>query len=344
MKKKIIVIVTLLCVAILCVGSLVVSLINKRASKNASDAVGNTAGNLYNKGYFCESDNGYVYFANAYDGFALYRMLPDESEMKKLITTETKSINAAGKYFYYYQSGSGAGTGLGYLFRTTGIYRADAKNGNNAICLNMLLSDEMILTGNTIYYYATSDEGDTISKMDIDGKNKQVVLPYKISLGSVQNGNLYYTDGVEDFHLKALNLSSNSISEILAEDVYQPIVDGNEVYCIDIHNNYALVRYDLTTKEKTVLDESRTDLFNLSDRYVYYQTSGDNPQLKRVSRDGATIEVIADGAYSDINLTSRYVYFHKFDSDVPVYKIPLDGSLTISTFDVAKEAAFSSAK
>ena len=55
MKKKIIVIVTLLCVAILCIGSLVGLLISKRASKNTPDAVGNTAGNLYNKGYFCES-------------------------------------------------------------------------------------------------------------------------------------------------------------------------------------------------------------------------------------------------------------------------------------------------
>ncbi|MCM1339984.1 MAG: DUF5050 domain-containing protein, partial [Muribaculaceae bacterium] len=54
-------------------------------------------------GLFCEND-GYVYFANAYDGNALYSMKPDETEMKKLIYTEVSSINADGKFLYYYDA------------------------------------------------------------------------------------------------------------------------------------------------------------------------------------------------------------------------------------------------
>ena len=37
---------------------------------------GNTAGNLYNEGYFCEKD-GIVYFANPADNYCLYSMNPD---------------------------------------------------------------------------------------------------------------------------------------------------------------------------------------------------------------------------------------------------------------------------
>ena len=44
---------------------------------------GNTAGNLYNEGYFCEKD-GIVYFANPADNYCLYSMNPDGTNIKKL--------------------------------------------------------------------------------------------------------------------------------------------------------------------------------------------------------------------------------------------------------------------
>ena len=96
---------------------------------------------------------------------------------------------------------------------------------------------------------------------------------------------------------------------------------------------------DLTTGEKTTLDDTRTDMLNASPQYIYYQTSGDNPQFKRISKDGSYMEVIADGAYNTIQTTSKYVYFLKFGSSVPVYRIPLDGPIDISTFDAALQAA-----
>lgn len=341
MKKKIIITITSLCILLLCIGGILSIKFIKKSTLNAPDTVGNTTGNLYNNGYFCESDDGYVYFSNAYDSFSLYRMLPDETDMQKLVSTETKSINAAGKYFYYYRSGSGTGTGLGYMFNTTGIYRANSKNGENGLCLDMTPSDNILLIGNTVYYNSEKN-GNSIHTVSTDGKDKSTLLPYNITFGSVQNGKLYFTDGIENFHLKALDLTTNTVSDILAEDIYLPIIDGNDLYCIDIHNNYALVQYDMTTWEKTILDETRTDFFNLSSQYVYYQTSGDNPQFKRISRTSHSIDIIADGAYSDINLTSKYVYFHEYNVNIPVYKIPLDGDITISTFDAAKTAVIDS--
>ena len=45
--------------------------------------VGNTAGNLYNNGYFVE-DGGKVYFSNTYDGNNIYVMNPDQSDLKMI--------------------------------------------------------------------------------------------------------------------------------------------------------------------------------------------------------------------------------------------------------------------
>ena len=44
-----------------------------KIAENPADTVGNTAGNLYNGGYFCEKD-GMVYFCNIYDNHSLYSM------------------------------------------------------------------------------------------------------------------------------------------------------------------------------------------------------------------------------------------------------------------------------
>ena len=81
MKKiKLIFIIILL---ILVIGGLsVFAYIQNRVPENPAGTVGNTAGNLYNDGLFCENE-GKVYFSNAYDANTLYVMNPDETEIKE---------------------------------------------------------------------------------------------------------------------------------------------------------------------------------------------------------------------------------------------------------------------
>ena len=72
-------------------------LLSSRIPMNDEYTTGNTTGNLNNGGYFCEMD-GRVYFANAYDNFALYSMNPDETDLVKFNEGAVSSINAAGNY------------------------------------------------------------------------------------------------------------------------------------------------------------------------------------------------------------------------------------------------------
>ena len=137
----------------------------------------------------------------------------------------------------------------------------------------------------------------------------------------------------------ALDLRTNTSRQVLADDVYMPVIEGNTVYGIDIHDNYSLIRLNTTDGSKTLLDTGRIDLLNVTDSYIYYQTSGSTPQLKRIRRDGSDMEVVANGAYSNINATSQYVYFTQFGSDTPVYKTPASGPVNVTTFDRASQAA-----
>lgn len=337
MKKKVIAIVCVMFAVLICAGLFIFSSITKRVPENPRGTIGNTSGNLYNGGLFCES-GGYVYFSNPYDSNALYCMRPDESEMKKLITTQVASINADGNYVYYYQGGSGGSAGLGFLISTTGIYRAKKANPKDVTCLDRVLGKYVILADNTVYYTSSDDEI-SLKSVGIDGSDKQTLLALDILPVSVQDGIFYYINNEDNLHLMAYNLGTKASRQVLTDDIYMPIIEGNTVYGIDIHSDYALVRLDIATGEKTLLDSDRTDLINLTDSYIYYQTSGKKPQLKRIRRDGSDMSVVRDGAYSNINATSNYVYFTGFGSTTPMYKTSAAGPVNVTTFDEASKAA-----
>lgn len=337
MKKKVIAIICVIFAVLICAGLFIFSSIMKRVPENPVGTIGNTSGNLYNGGLFCESD-GYVYFSNPYDGNALYCMRPDESEMKKLVTTQVASINADGNYLYYYQGGSGGSAGLGFLISTTGVYRVKKSNPKDVVCLDRVLGKYVILADNTVYYTSSEDEI-SLKSVGIDGSDKETLLALDILPVSVQNSTFYYINNEDNLHLMAYDLRTKASRQVITDDIYMPIIEGNTVYGIDIHDNYSLVRLDITTGAKTLLDSDRTDLINVTDSYIYYQTSGKTPQLKRIRRDGSDMAVVMDGVYSNINATSNYVYFTGFGSTTPVYRTSATGPINVSSFDEASRAA-----
>jgi hypothetical protein len=327
---KLIVIIAIVCILLILAGAYALYYYKNRVPKNPTGTVGNTSGNIYNGGLFCESD-GYVYFTNPYDSGSLYRMLPDESEITSFIASQMTCINADSNFIYCYREGSGSGTGLGYLFAMSGIYRIRKSDPSDATCLDRVDSKYVILADNNVYYTST-DEGTSLKKVSIDGKQIETLLELDILPVSVQNSTFYYMNNEDSLHLMAYDLDSERSYQVLGEDVYMPIIEGNTVYGIDVHDGYSLIRLDVSTDTKTVLDSDRTDMLNVANDYIYYQTSGDNPQLKRVKRDGSGLEVVADGAYHNINATSEYVYFTDYDSETPIYHTSEYGPVNVSSF------------
>ncbi len=340
MKRKGIIIFSVVCIILVLFSIGIVVRLQSRIEPNPVGTVGNTAGNLYNGGVFCEND-GYVYFSNPHDGNALYRMLPDETEQEKLIATEIGSINAAGDYIYFYQKGSGSGEGFGYVFDSTGVFRAEKKNPKRITCLDQIRGSHLVLADNTLYYNTISSaDGDSLKKVDMDGENMEVLLKAPVTPACIDRSTLYFANADGNNHLMSLSAGSKNAAAFLAEDVYMPIVDGSTIYYIDMHNNYALASFDSLTGTKTFLTREWVDTYNISDSYIYYQTAGDAPQLKRMSKDGTFSEAVADGAYYNISLTSQYAYFTKFGTDRPIYKTPVNGAVFVSTLQATPQAGF----
>ena len=111
---------------------------------------------------------------------------------------------------------------------------------------------------------------------------------------------------------------------------------------MDVSENYRLCRYSLSANTVEILTNDRVDTFNVGEQYIYYQrNSATEPALMRMRLDGSSPEVVAEGNYSDINLTSAYAYFHEFGQDTPVYHTPVNGDVNVTTFTAAESAAAS---
>lgn len=330
---------------VILIGLFVSVILSSRIPMNDENTVGNTPGNLNNGGYFCESD-GRVYFANAYDGYALYSMNPDESDMVKLAGNSVFSINAAGKYLYCSMTSDGSGgSGLGSFTRTSGIYRSDLK-GKSTISLDRCRIVSMQLCGNYLYYEKYDNNvGTSLGKIRIDKKEQQTVADKIINPNCFVNGKIYYNGTEGDHYLYALDVASDRSSVVWRGNLWNPIVQDGYVYYMDISENYRLCRYSLSGDVVEVLTGDRIDMFNVYDNYIYYQvSSADSPALKRMRTDGSEQELVREGVYQNINITSEYVYFNAFDESVPVYKTYTYGPVNVTTFDAAREAAFENLK
>ncbi|MCM1175746.1 MAG: DUF5050 domain-containing protein [Blautia sp.] len=337
-QKNIIIVSIIVCVLI---SLFAFTMFTGRITMNDEYTVGNTAGNLNNGGLFCESD-GRVYFANAYDGNALYSMNPDETDLVKLNSNSVASINAGGDYLYYYmESGSkGRGKGLGFMGRTAGIYRSE-KDGKHTACLDRTFAVTMQLCGNYLYYQDYDNKtGTVLSKVKIDKSEKTEVADYVINPASCVNGLIYFNGTKDDHELYTLNTANDTIASVWPGDIWNPVCLDGYIYYMDVQNNYRLCRYNMSESVVEVLTNDRVDFFNIYYGYIYYQKSSKTePALKRMYADGSNPEIVASGVYENISITSQYVYFNQYGASVPVYKTSTFGGVAVTTFDAAAAAA-----
>lgn len=340
-KNLLIFIATLIFLAIL----MLIALMIGRVPLNDENTTGNTPGNLNNGGYFCESE-GRVYFANAYDEYALYSMSSNESDVRKLNDGAYSFLNVGGDYLYYSMIGRSDGYDLGSIGTAYGIYRSKL-NGKRVVGLDRSHIINMQLCGNYIYY-EKYDNKDAVSleKIKINKKDRQTVAPKTIiNPNCYVNGTIYYNGAATDHYLYALDTATGVSSVVWEGDLWNPVVQDGYVYFMDVSSDYRLCRYSLYDDKVEVLTNDRIDMFNVYDNYIYYQVSSPtSPALKRMLVDGSSPEIVKEGVFQNINITSQYVYFNAFDEPTPVYKTSTFGPVNVTTFDAAMQAATNNTK
>lgn len=314
------------------------SVFKSRHAKIPEGTVGAMAGNLNNEGLFCESD-GRVYFSNIYDSGCLYSMNADQTDIKKVFNISAKYINAGGDYLFFYGDTIAASQGLGSVVSKPGMFMIK-KDGSHLKSLAKIISQSMLLVDNNIYYQTfTQNKGTEFAKLDLKSLESTILIDHIVTPSSYYNGSIYFNGTQDDHHLYALNLTTETTEDIWGGDIWNPIVHNGYVYYMDVMNNYRLCRYSLSDNVIEILSKDRIDFFNVYGNIIYYQKSSNTkPALKRINIDGTGDEVIKEGVFNCINITSEYTYFKEFGDDYKLFYTPTFGSPNVQEFTNAKEA------
>ena len=289
----------------------------RQVTPNPTGTIGNTAGNLNNGGLFCEY-NGTVYFANPKDGYSLYTMTTDEQEVTKLTNSEVCNILAGGKYIYYFQKSS-HDESMGNVRISRSFFRCDL-DGTHATSLT---SDTIVcaqLVDNYLYILAAKNNAPSFYKMKIDKSDKVMLANYVVNPASVQDGHIYYNGTGNNHYLYSLNTANDVPTEIWQGNLWYPIADGDYIYFLDVENNYRLCRYVRSRDVVEIMTEDRIECYNIGNGYIYYQCNSPTAAaLKMMRTDGSGLTVIAEGNFTNINMTSKYVYFQEYGNSTSLY-------------------------
>lgn len=344
-KHNLKIILALVIFLLLLTGLTVFNYITSKVPSNPISYVGNTPGNIQNGGYFAtNSEDGRIYFSNAYDNGYMYSMNPDETDIKKVNGSNSKFICPSGKYVYYYIDTATGGTGLGYVIKTVGLYRSKT-NGKDAACLDREAVISMQLIGDYIYYEKYDNQNiPKLFKIKTDKSESILVSDEILDPANAYNGTIYYNGTGKNHYLYALNTQTDTAYTMFEGNIWFPQYSNGYIYYLDVPNNYRLCRYNPSTQTVDVLTEDRVDCYNVSDAYIFYQKSDkDFPALMKIRIDGSSPEKIMDGVYKDINLTSNYAYFRSFQDPNNIYHVPINGG-SVGFFNAASEAAIANQK
>lgn len=322
--KKILTILLLVLVIGSAAGFGVYQHINGKTKFNTGYVNGNTAGNLYNAGLFCESGNT-IFFANPSDENKLYAMDTNGEHVRKVSNDVASFINADANYIYYVRNNVSFDSAFSFLsINTDSLCRLDrdAKPKDRPIVLDRAPSMYASLIGNDIYYLHYDTTNNTqLYKVKIDGTQMEQISDNPYFTCCTDGQYLYYNGMKMDHNVWRFDTTTRSEELIYRDNCWMPTVIGSSIFFMDAENNYKLACVDSVTGEKMTLSDDRIEHYNIYGDYIYFQRNND-AALCRMRTDGSDYTVILEGDYTDINYAASNIYFRDFNTGL-MFRTPL---------------------
>lgn len=332
MKKIVIGIIAVLLCVLIFFGS---NLFQTETKMNQGYINGNTAGNLYNGGLFCEY-NGVIYFSNPNDNGKLYSMDSNGQNLKKISDDNATYINVDDNYIYYIRNNSDPSLNFGFVaFHRNALVRID-HDGEHLLLLDTEPSLYASLIGNYIYYvhYDTNDAS-TLYKVRIDGEEQQKVMDEAVFTCNADGQFFYYNGMSTDGSIHRYDTVSDTSAIIYSGNCFQPIVkDGVDVYYIDGNTDCSIVHTNINFDNPTYITRDSVDSYNVHGSYIYYQRFEENGEsgLCMIKNDGTEYQLLRKGDYCDIHVTSYFVFFRDYHTR-EMYYFPRSNPSLIEKFN-----------
>ena len=307
-----------------------------RTYYNNEDEIGNTQGNIYNGGLFCEKD-GKIFFSNdAADG-KLYVMDLDCSNIKKIYDDKAAFINADGNYIYYVRANNtreNSGGGI-MMFYNTGVFRLNY-NGGNLLAYTGNPGAYLTLHGNHLYFQRYDAHiGLYLYRYKIDGKEERLLLKDAVIPVTVQNNSLLYTGYANDHNINAMDLKSFTSHTSIEGNIAYPIITEDAIYYINMDDNYHIYRMNLDGSDPEPVIKKRCSTYNITNdgRYLFYQVDDTKHNgINRYELETGKNDFLMDGDFKQIHVTTNYVFFKDFDN-TNTYILGTGAGKKISTFN-----------
>ncbi|MEG1291889.1 MAG: DUF5050 domain-containing protein [Lachnospiraceae bacterium] len=328
-----------LIIVIICAGFLIRHYRN-RTLFNTTDIAGNSSGNYFNKGLFCEY-NGTVYFSNPYDKYTLYEMTPEGTQAKQISEDTVSYINADDHYIYYVRDNVRNSNDNAFSFlkiNTNCLCRVNHK-GKQLVFLDKDPSIYAALLGNTIYYiHYDKKEASTLYSVKIDGSERKQRSKSPLLLAPSSSGKLCYNGLDQNHNIWLWDSATNTSSTAYSGNCWNPMLDSTYYYFMDCDNDFHLTQVQKSNQQKTDLSNHRVDCYNIYGNYAYYQVNDKKKQgLYRKSLNASSQEeLILEGNYCDINITSNYVYFRSYQSKDDFFQTPTSGPVAVTPLTFSK--------
>lgn len=317
---------TFIILGIVIIAAVILSIFTKQMNAhkyNEGYVNGNTAGNLYNNGLFCEYKDK-IYFANADDGNRLYCMDKNGANQEKLSEDSVASINVDENYVYYARTGGDTDSGYSFFhYNTNSLCKIRRDGKGEVFILDEAPAMYASLVGNYLYYlHYDTETATTFYRVKNDGTEMEQISSQPHYPCATNSQYIYYNGISGDHNIYQYDTVTGSRSVLYTGNCWMPVIDGDYVYFLDLDNNYALAKVDLSNNEKTIICNDFVECFNLYNGTIYFQRGGNSPALCKINTDGSQYTVIKDGAYNSLNIAGGILYFVEFSSE-KMYRLPL---------------------
>lgn len=307
-----------------------------RTFPNNEDTIGNSTGNIYNGGLFCEAD-GHIYFSNLSDDGNLYVTDSNLLNFKKLSEDKAVYINVDNNYIYYVRANNTRenSTHNILMYNNTGVYRIK-QNGSDLKAVSYQPGAYLTLKGNHLYYQKYDVEsGLFLYQNSIDCSEEKLLVKDAVIPAAVKENKLYYAGLSYDHNFNAVDLSTCNTKAVLEGSFLYPILHSGYLYYMDVKDNYKIYRANEDGSDPVMLVDDRCSAYNItnSGKYLYYQIdNGLNNQICRIDLTTLKAETLLSGDYKQIHVTDNYVFFRDFN-DTTTFVILADGIADVNTFN-----------
>ncbi len=236
----------------------------------------------------------------------------EKDKEKTLTKSQAYSINYINGMIYFTSPNSTGGIDIKQITE-------DGKD-EKVLVSTTSSSTKMYIQDSKIYYLTSKP--DTISKIDLDGKNSEVILQRSVTDFKVIDDTIYFSDIMG--YLYSVDTDGENYKTIIKKSLFDEFqILDNYVYCYD-NENSKLIKTSLKdiSKTETVTDKLDCDTYNVTSNGIYYLDK-ENFKIVFVSKNGKKTRdiVTINTDNTKINVVGTVIYYIDVKDEKSVTKV-----------------------